>query len=379
MPDAICSMQEEFTDDEMLHQIALTCVPQLGDIHIAVLLKNFGTACNVFIAQKRALECLPGIGSVRAGAIKAFKNFSGIQKELSLCRQTNTRVLIRGKNGYPSRLNHCSDAPAVLYFKGNASLDMAKIVSIVGTRSPTQYGKDRVLELLEVLARFKVLVVSGLAYGVDTLVHREAVKHGLPTVGVLGHGLDKLYPYANRQLAEEMLSNGGMLTEFMRGTKPDRQNFPRRNRIVAGMADAVIVIESGEKGGSLITAELANGYNKDVLAYPGRSIDEQSMGCNALIAGHKANLVTSGQQVVDFLNWSAHQQQTPPKQMALFTTLAPEEQQLVEIIALNQPVSIDALVQMSAQKSSKVASLLLSLEMQGIVLLLPGKLYALCR
>ena len=179
MPDAICSMQEEFTEDEMLHQIALTCVPQLGDIHIAVLLKNFGTACNIFSAQKRALECLPGIGSVRAGAIKTFKNFSGIEKELSLCHQTNTRVLIRGKNGYPSRLNHCSDAPAVLYFKGNASLDMAKVVSIVGTRSPTQYGKDRVLELLEVLARFKVLVVSGLAYGVDTLVHREALKHGL--------------------------------------------------------------------------------------------------------------------------------------------------------------------------------------------------------
>lgn len=379
MSDAFCSMQEEFTDDEMLHQIALTCVPQLGDVQIAVLLKNFGTACNVFNAPKRALECLPGIGSVRAGAIKTFKNFSGIEKELSCCRQTNTRVLIRGKNGYPARLNHCPDAPAILYFSGNASPDMTKVVSIVGTRSPTQYGKDRVLELLEVLARFKVLVVSGLAYGVDTIVHREALKHGLPTIGVLGHGLDKLYPFANRQLADEMLLNGGMLTEFMRGTKPDRQNFPRRNRIVAGMADAVIVIESGEKGGSLITAELANGYNKDVLAYPGRSIDEQSMGCNALIAGHKANLVTSGEHVIDFLNWSTHQQQTPPKQMALFSTLTTEEQQLVEIIELNQPVSIDVLAQMAVQKSSKVASLLLSLEMQGIVVLLPGKLYALCR
>jgi DNA processing protein len=372
-------MQEEFKDDELLHHIALTCVPHLGDIHIHVLLKNFGSASNVFSAQKRSLECLPGIGSVRAGAIKAFKNFSGIEKELTRCHQTNTRVLIRGKNGYPSRLNHCPDAPAILYFSGNASPDMAKVVSIVGTRSPTQYGKDRVLELLEALARFKVLVVSGLAYGVDTLVHREALKHGLPTIGVLGHGLDKLYPFANRQLADEMLMNGGMLTEFMRGTKPDRQNFPRRNRIVAGMADAVIVIESGEKGGSLITAELANGYNKDVLAYPGRAIDEQSMGCNALIAGHKANLVTSGQQVIDFLNWSTHQQQIQPKQMALFSTLAPEEQQLIKIIELNQPVSIDSLAQMAAQQSSKVSALLLSLEMQGIVALLPGKLYALCR
>lgn len=372
-------MQEAIPEEEILHHIALTFVQQLGDVHISQLLKHFGTAKNVFCASKRALECLPGVGSVRAGAIKSFKNFDRVAAELSACRQNNIQVLVRDKKGYPSRLNHCLDAPAVLYFSGNANLDMTRVVSIVGTRSPTQYGRDRVMELLEVLSGFKVLVVSGLAYGVDTIVHREALRHGLPTVGVMGHGLDKLYPFANRQLALEMLNNGGMLSEFRRGTKPDRQNFPRRNRIVAGMTDAVIVIESGIKGGSLITAELGNDYNKDVLAYPGRAIDEQSMGCNALIAGNKANLVTSGGDIINFLNWSDHLRKTPPRQMALFSSLNTDEQQLVDIIEGLQPVSIDVIIEKSAQKSSKVSSILLELEMMGIISLLPGKLYALCR
>jgi DNA processing protein len=372
-------MLTKLSDDELLFRMALTAVWQMGDVQISTLLKYFETAERVFSAQRRELECIPGIGAVRASAIKSFKQFSGIAREIEHCRSTGTQILVRGHEGYPARLEHCPDAPSIMFFSGNHPPELPKVISIVGTRSPTSYGKERVVELVEVLGGFKVLVVSGLAYGVDTIVHRESLKKGLATIGVLGHGLDKLYPYANRQLAEDMKQNGGLLTEFMRGTKPDRQNFPRRNRIVAGMSDAIVVVESGLKGGSLITAELGNDYNRDVLAYPGRSIDEQSMGCNSLIAASKANLVTCGEDVVSFLNWSVKQHKQEPMQMKLFDQLSEEEQQAVNIIATHQPISIDKLVQLLSGNAGKIASLLLSLEMKGILALLPGKLYAVSR
>jgi DNA processing protein len=372
-------MLTKLSEEELLFRMALTAVWQMGDVQIATLLRHFESAKRVFSARRRELECIPGIGTVRANAIKTFKQFSGIAKEIENCRSTGTQILVRGHEGYPSRLEHCLDAPSIMFFSGSHPPELAKVISIVGTRSPTAYGKERVVELMEVLAGFKVLVVSGLAYGVDTVVHRESLKKGLATIGVLGHGLDKLYPYANRQLAEEMKQNGGLLTEFMRGTKPDRQNFPRRNRIVAGMSDAIVVVESGLKGGSLITAELGNDYNRDVLAYPGRSIDEQSMGCNSLIAASKANLVTCGEDIVNFLNWSVRQQKQEALQMKLFEQLSEEEQQAVNIIATHQPISIDKIVQFLSGNAGKIASLLLSLEMKGIVNLLPGKLYAVSR
>lgn len=182
-------------------------------------------------------------------------------------------------------------------------MNKKKVVSIIGTRAPTEYGKDRVVELVGVLAAHNVLVVSGLAYGIDTMAHREAVKQGIDTIGVLGHGLQTIYPFTNKSLASEMVGCGGLLTEFVHGTAPDKQNFPRRNRIVAGMADAVVVLESGEKGGSLITAGIANSYNIDVLAYPGRASDPLSKGCNNLIRTHRAGLITSGEELVEFMNW----------------------------------------------------------------------------
>lgn len=369
----------KLTDEELLFRMALTAVWQMGDVQIAILLRYFETAERVFRARRRELECIPGIGAVKANAIKAFKQFSGIAREIEHCRTTGTQILVRGHEGYPARLEHCLDAPSILFYTGSHPPELPKVISIVGTRSPTAYGKERVVELVEILAGFKVLVVSGLAYGIDTIVHRESLKKGLATIGVLGHGLDKLYPFANRQLAEEMKQNGGLLTEFMRGTKPDRQNFPRRNRIVAGMSDAIVVVESGIKGGSLITAELGNDYNRDVLAYPGRSIDEQSMGCNNLIASSKANLVTCGEDIVGFLNWSVRQHKQEPLQMKLFDQLSEEEQQAVNIIVNHQPVAIDRVVQLMSGNAGKIASLLLALEMKGVVNMLPGKLYAISR
>jgi DNA processing protein len=220
------------------------------------------------------------------------------------------------------------------------------------------------------------MVVSGLAYGIDTLVHRDCVKYGINTVGVLGHGLDQIYPSSNRILASEMLQQGGLLTEFMHGTKPDRQNFPKRNRIVAGMVDAVVVIESGEKGGSIITAEIANSYNRDVFAYPGRTTDLGSMGCNHLIRTHRADLITSGLEFIEFMGWNHATKKKKAIQAELFLSLEGTEKQLYNLILDREPVSIDELIVQTMLKSSEVSAILFSLEMRGLVSPRPGKLYA---
>jgi DNA processing protein len=228
---------------------------------------------------------------------------------------------------------------------------------------------------MEVLRQYDVLVVSGLAYGIDTMAHKEALKNKLATIGVLGHGLDKIYPHANRQLADEMLEQGGLLSEFMQGVKPEKQNFPRRNRIVSGMADAVVVVESGSKGGSLITADIANSYNKDVLAYPGRVTDPSSKGCNQLIRNHKANLITCGQDLVEFLNWAEDLPKPSNVQAPLAASLSAEENAIFTLIIKNDPCPVDLLTNVSGLNPGLVAAHLLSLEMTGLITSLPGKLY----
>jgi DNA processing protein len=250
-----------------------------------------------------------------------------------------------------------------------------RVVSVVGTRSPSQYGKDRVVELMAVLGQYDVLVVSGLAYGIDTMAHKEALKNKLATIGVLGHGLDKIYPHANRQLAAEMLQQGGLLSEFMQGVKPEKQNFPKRNRIVSGMADAVVVVESGSKGGSLITADIANSYNKDVLAYPGRATDPSSKGCNQLIRNHKANMITCGQDLVEFMNWAEDLPKSSRAQPGMHAALSDEENVILSIISHHDPCPVDVLTNVSGLNPGLVAAHLLSLEMTGLVTSLPGKLY----
>ena len=356
--------------------LALTMVQQLGDVHIAQLLKCFGTPEAIFKANHRQLEAVPGIGEVRAKHIKGFREHAKVDREINHMLKWNIKVLVRGEEGYPNRLLHCLDAPHLLYYKGIGNLVQEKIISIVGTRSPTEYGRERVVELLSVLRTFPVLVVSGLAYGIDTLVHRECLKEGIQTLGVLGHGLDKIYPFANRQLASDMQLHGGLMSEFRCGTKPDRQNFPRRNRIVSGMADAVVVVESGIKGGSLITADIANSYNRDVLAYPGRATDIQSKGCNELIRMNKANLVTNGQELVEFLNWVPVRKKDPV-QSSLFVALDGDEKHIYEAIGKNGQSHIDELAASTGIKPSMVSAVLFELEMKGLVVPLPGKLYTL--
>ena len=366
-------------DAELLQHLSLTMIPQVGDIQIGILLKHFGSAASVLNASSKALEEVPGIGTVRAASIRNCHVQQRVEAEWRFIQKNHITVLVKGNQGYPSKLEHCMDAPHVLYYKGSSDLLNKRVVSVVGTRSPSQYGKDRVVELMAVLGQYNVMVVSGLAYGIDTLVHKEALNNTLETIGVLGHGLDQLYPHANKALAAEMLQQGGLLSEFMEGIKPEKQNFPKRNRIVSGMADAVVVVESGSKGGSLITADIANSYNKDVLAYPGRATDPSSKGCNQLIRNHKANLITCGQDLVEFMNWAEDQYQSSKVQHAMKASLSDEENVILSIISHHDPCPIDLLTNVSGLNPGLVSAHVLSLEMAGLITSLPGKLYGFCQ
>jgi DNA processing protein len=366
-------------DAELLQHLSLTMIPQVGDVQIGILLKHFGSAASVLSASSKALEEVPGIGTVRAASIRNCHVQQRVEAEWRFIQKNHIKVLVKGNQGYPSKLEHCMDAPHVLFYKGSSDLLNKRVVSVVGTRSPSQYGKDRVVELMAVLGQYNVMVVSGLAYGIDTVAHKEALNNTLETIGVLGHGLDQLYPHANKALAADMLQQGGLLSEFMQGIQPEKQNFPKRNRIVAGMADAVVVVESGSKGGSLITADIANSYNKDVLAYPGRATDPSSKGCNQLIRNHKANLITCGQDLVEFMNWAEDQHQSSKVQHAMKASLSDEENVILSIISHHDPCPIDLLINLSGLNPGLVSAHVLSLEMAGLITSLPGKLYGFCQ
>ncbi|MCO5240868.1 MAG: DNA-processing protein DprA [Chitinophagaceae bacterium] len=360
---------------DLFYHIALTMVPHIGDVHARELLQHFGDAEKVFTARKSSLDHFPGIGTVRSRSIKAFKDFKRVEDELRFIERYNITVLRQTDAGYPKRLLHCYDAPFLLYFKGNADLNHHKIMAVIGTRNHTDYGKEMTAGILEDIARHDVLIISGLAYGIDTLAHKAALKNQLSTIGVLAHGLDHIYPSANKSLAKEMTTRGGLLTDFMSGTPPDKQNFPKRNRIVAGMSDATLVIETQINGGSMITAELANSYNKDVFAVPGRATDAKSAGCNYLIRSNKAALITSGKDLAAFMNWGEAPVKKKTIQKELFTEQTAEEKTILKIIGEKETVSIDEIAAGCNFSSSRIAASILNLELQGLITAMPGKRY----
>ncbi len=361
---------------DLLYQIALTLIPRIGDVRAKTLMEKFGEAEQIFKATRKTLETLEGLGSFAAHAIKDFCDFTTCEEEMRFIEKNKIRTLCINDEDYPQRLLHCYDSPTLLYYKGNADLNASKIISIVGTRNNSDYGKTVCEKITADLSAEDVLIVSGLAFGIDSIAHKASLKNNLKTVGVLAHGLDKIYPAQNKPLAKEMLLQGGLLTDFMSGTDPDRQNFPRRNRIVAGICDALIVVESKKKGGSLITAELANGYNKDVFAIPGRVNDTVSEGCNYLIKNNKALLITCADDLLEIMNWK----EMPKKikaQRELFIELTPDEKVITDILRQQENIQIDQLYLKSGLSSSATANALLMLEMQGVVISLPGKIYKL--
>jgi len=362
--------------NDLLYQIALTDIPNIGAVQAKILVEHFGDAASIFKASKKELGKIEGIGEIRANSIKLYEDFSVAEREIAFIEKYKIESLFLTDKRYPQRLLNCYDSPTILYYRGNADLNHSKIINIIGTRNNTDYGKQVTEQLIDELQSLNVLIVSGLAYGIDAIAHKTAVQYNLPTVGVLAHGLDKIYPVQHAVLAKQMLLNGGLLTEFRKDTAPDRHNFPRRNRIVAGMSDATVVIETASKGGSMITAELANGYNRDVFAFPGKVTDSKSAGCNHLIKNNKAMLLTGAEQLVELLGWT-NRKSKQKEQRELFITVTPDEQILLDILKEKEMVHVDELFLKSGLNSSTVAASMLNLEFQNVVGSLPGKMYKL--
>lgn len=360
--------------DELLFQLALTLVPQIGDVQAKILVQQLGSASAVFKASLHTLESIEGIGSIRAKAIRSFRDFEVAEQEMRFIETHRITSLFLTDTAYPQRLRHCYDAPTLLFYKGGADLNASKVISIVGTRTNTEYGKSFTEKLVQDLAVHNITIISGLAYGIDAFAHKAALKNGLPTFGVVGHGLDKIYPYAHTALAKEMLQNGGLLTEFFSGTKPDKHNFPLRNRVVAGLADATVVVETLVTGGSMITAKLADAYNRDVFAVPGRTIDARSAGCNFLIQHNKAILLTEAKQLLDVMGWTETKTKKPKAQRTLFIDLTDDEKKIVALLQQKETVSLDEINIGSGLSSSAAAAAILNLELQNIIASLPGKM-----
>lgn len=366
--------------EELRHQIALTQIPQIGDIVAKKLLAHFGTAGNVLHASRRELAHTPDIGSVRADAIFQFRDYRRADKEIEFMQQNDIRPVFYTSDDYPQRLRHCADSPVMLYYKGNANLNAGKIVSIVGTRAPGEYGKMICAQLVEELAAHHVTIVSGMAYGIDIIAHKRSIQHGIPTIGVLAHGLDRIYPPQHKSIGTMMTDNGGLLTEFLSYTQPDKQHFPMRNRIVAGIADATIVIESGTQGGSMITADIANSYNRDVFAIPGRIGDPHAAGCNELIRSNRAMLLSGAGDLLQAMGWDTDMQKSPSRhnpQTELFVTLDEAERHIVTLFNNGEQKHIDQLRQESHLPGSQVSALVLKLEMLHVLRSLPGQKYQL--
>ena len=366
-------------DQNRLSLLALHFIPGLGDYLIRQLVSYCGSADRVFKIPRGKLLKIPGVGTVTADAITQGKPFVLAEKELLRAQKEKVDLLFFTDENYPSRLRQVNDAPTMLYAKGTVQLENPKTVAIVGTRQSTSYGRECVESLVRDLVPHGALIVSGLAYGIDIHAHKQALHYSLPTVGVMGSGMDVIYPASHRDVAVKMMDNGGLLTEHPFGTQPDAHNFPARNRIVAALSDAVIIVEAAEKGGALITADIANSYNKDVFAMPGNVRQSHSAGCNNLIKSNRAHLLTSIRDLEYIMNWDA-QSKSVKKEPVSFEGFSPEEQRIIQALLDNQKqLMIDEISWRTNLPISQIASLLLTLEFKGIIASLPGKIYKLTR
>ncbi len=365
-------------DEKLKHQLALMLIPGVGSVLAKNLVSYCGSLENIFKRKKSQLEKVPGIGSERAEAILSHSVFERAEEEVLFIRKHKIKTFFYTDADYPARLKNCDDAPVLLFLKGEVNLNAQRIVAIVGTRNATPYGKQVTEMLVESFSKYHATIVSGLAYGIDVIAHKAAVKNGMTNIGVLAHGLDRIYPSDHKPVAEKMIRNGGVLTEFISKTNPDRENFPSRNRIVAGMTDATIVIESATKGGALITADIANSYNRDVFAVPGKIGEKYSEGCHELIRLNRAMLIESAEQVAEMLNWNDDASaKRENKQLKFFHELKSEEKILVNLLQQNTKMDIDTITIHSNMPMSKVSSTLLNLEFAGVLRSLPGKMYEL--
>lgn len=359
--------------EEQRYLMALSRLRGLTRAEAFALLRRYGTATEVFAARR---DCGSGAAANAGAWDEALRR---ADEELRHCEEKGIRVLAFTASDYPDRLREINDPPFTLFYKGTAPLDAQRVISVVGTRKISEYGKRVCQNLCTEIGTLlpDTLIISGLAYGVDIHAHRACVKNSVPTVAVLAHGLDRIYPSLHRDTAREMISHGGLLTEYYTGTNPDKGNFVRRNRIVAGLADATVVVESADRGGALITAQLARDEGRAVFAFPGRADDEFSEGCNALIRDGKALLVTSAADIAKAMHWNTGSKAKTPVQGELFPTLSPEEEAVCRALKGGDGKGVDRLLLDTGLSLSDLTLTLTELEMQGIVHRMAGNAYTL--
>lgn len=354
----------------------MSLIPGVGGITGKKLISYCGGVEGVLREKQQNLLKIPGVGLHLARAITSHQLAEKAEKEIAFIEKHNIRPLFFLDKEYPARLKHCEDGPVLLFVKGNADLNAEKVVGVVGTRSVTEYGREKCEEVVRGLQTHGALVVSGLAYGVDACAHKAALDHSLLTAAVLGHGLDRIYPPLHTKLARRIIDQGALVTDFLTGTRPDRENFPRRNRIIAGLCDAVVIVEAASSGGALITANIANSYNRDVFAIPGRTSDPFSAGCNKLIKSNKAQLMENIADLEYIMGWD-RESNRKNLQKPLFAELSADEEKMVGFLRNHPEAGIDFIVANAGYPTSKVNELLLNLEFKGVVKPLPGKLFKL--
>lgn len=367
--------------DEQIYTLALSRIPGLGLMGAYNLVRTLGSASAIFQHRKELKELIPEVSEKLIKALDCPEAFHRAEEELKYAEKNQIQCITLNDAAYPSRLRECEDAPLALFYRGNTPLNALKVISMVGTRHATAYGENLCQSFMCDLKELRpdVLIISGLAYGIDICTHKAALQYGFPTIGVLAHGLDRIYPAAHRKTAIEMMDQGGLLTEFMSGTNPDRQNFVKRNRIVAGMSDATIVVESAVKGGALITAELAESYHRDCFAFPGRTTDTYSAGCNELIRSQRASLILSAEDFVNAMGWNIPTNNSSKNiQRELFPELNEEETKIVQTLQRNPDgIQINILVVETDIPINRMSALLFELEMKGVVRALAGGVYRL--
>jgi DNA processing protein len=364
--------------ENKLYQLALTLVPGLGDILIKTLISYLGSSKAAFDLPIYKLTKVPGIGPHLAKAIKDF-NLTIAEEHLKRLESKNVKLYFYTDEGYPNRLKQIYDAPALLYFSGNIDLNHDRMLAIVGTRNATDQGKHFVREFLKDLSGNNIVIVSGLAYGIDIEAHITALKYDIPTIGVIASGLDIIYPSIHAKYAKKMIDHGGLVTEYPLGTKLDPARFPARNRIIAGMTDATVVVEAAETGGALITADLASGYNREVFAIPGRWNDNYSAGCNKIIKNNLAQSITSAEDLEYFMQWPSDEMENErPKPTLSKDDFDEHEWAVISTIGQSgNEIHIDDLSWKSQIQIGQLATILLNLEFRGIVNSIPGKKYSL--
>jgi len=365
------------SDQEKIYLLALHRLNLIGDSTSKKLLEIFGSAEAIFKEKSEKLSKINGLGVKRIKSLKNDVDLDGAERELKFIEDNQIDFLFFKDKDYPERLKHCIDGPIILFQKGNIDLHRKPTLSIVGTRKITTHGLKFTEKLVEELSIFKPVIVSGFAYGTDITAQKSAIKNNLQTIGCLAHGLNQIYPKVHKKYQPEVLANGGFMTDFCSDDKFDRNNFLKRNRIIAGLSEATIVIESAEKGGSLVTADIANSYNREVFALPGRHSDKMSIGCNNLIKKQKAMMITSAADIVYMLGWQIDSKPKPSNQIELFVDLTADETIVVEALKQLQKTELDPLALKCNIPTFKLSTILLNLELKGLVRPLPGKQFEL--